>query len=76
MHNYRHFKGVFTQFEGKCNILEIFYDFQYFELFRSMEKWQISKPKIVDRYLDFSKESCTTLKSGIYSFKIYFQNYG
>ena len=40
-----------------------------------MKKWQISKPKIVDWYLDFSKESYTTLKSVIYSFKICFQNY-
>ena len=28
-----------------------------------MKKWQISKPKIVDWYLDFSKEPCTTLKN-------------
>ena len=41
-----------------------------------MKKWQISKPKIVDWYLDFSKESYTTLKSVISSFKICFQNYG
>ena len=33
-------------------------------------------PKIVDWYLDFSKESYTTLKSVISSFKIFFQNYG
>ena len=32
-----------------------------------MKKWQISKPKIVDWYLDFIKESYT---------KICFQNYG
>ena len=41
-----------------------------------MKKWQISKPKIVDWYLDFSNESYTTLKSVISSFKICFQNYG
>ena len=54
----------------------IFHYFQYFERFRSMKKWQISKPKIVDWYLDFSNESYTTLKSVISSFKICFQNYG
>ena len=75
-HNCTHFKWWFTQFERKCNILEIFHYFQYFERFRSMKKWQISKPKIVDWYLDFSKESYTTLKSVISSFKICFQNYG
>ena len=73
--NYTHLKWWFTQFERKCNILEIFHYFQYFERFRSMKKWQISKPKIVDWYLDFSKESYTTLKSVISSFKICFQNY-
>ena len=41
-----------------------------------MKKWQISKPQIVDWYLDFSSESYTTLKSVISSFKICFQNYG
>ena len=41
-----------------------------------MKKWQISKPKIVYWYLDFSNESYTTLKSAISSFKICFQNYG
>ena len=46
-----------------------------------MKIWQISKAKIVDWYLDFSKESYTTLKSVISSFKIvffffFFQNYG
>ena len=76
VHNCTHFKWWFTQFERKCNILEIFDYFQYFERFRSMKKWQISKPKIVDRYLDFSKECYTTLKSVISSFKICFQNYG
>ena len=76
VYNYTHFKGWFTQFERKCNILEIFHYFQYFERFRSMKKWQISKSKIVDWYLDFSKESYTTLKSVISSFKICFQNYG
>ena len=73
VHNYTHFKGWFTQFQRKCNILEIFH---YFERFHSMKKWQISKPKIVDRYPDFSKESYTTLKRVISSFKICFQNYG
>ena len=72
----RHFKCWFTQFDRKCNILEIFHYFRYFERFRSMKKWQISKPKVVDWYLDFSKESYTTLKSVISSFKICFQNYG
>ena len=56
--------------------LEIFHYFQYFERFRWMKKWEISKPKIVDWYLDFSKESHTTLKGVISSFKICFQNYG
>ena len=41
-----------------------------------MKKWQISKPKIVDWYHDFTKESYTTLKSIITSFEICFQNYG
>ena len=56
--------------------LEIFHYFQYFERFRWMKKWEISKPKIVDWYLDFSNESYTTLKNVISSFKICFQNYG
>ena len=73
VHNYTHFKGWFTQCQRRGNILEIFHYFQYFERFRSMKKWQISKPKIVDWYLDFSKESYTTLKSVISSFKICFQ---
>ena len=76
VHNYTHFKGWVTQFERKCNTLEIFHYFQYFERFRWMKKWQISKHKIVDWYLEFSKESYTTLKSVISSFKICFQNYG
>ena len=76
VHNYIHFMGWLTQFERKCNILEIFHYFQYFERFLSMKKWQISKPKIVDWYLDFTKESCTTLKSIISCLKICFQNYG
>ena len=54
----------------------IFHYFQYFERFRWMKKRQIPKLKIVDWYLDFSKESYTTLKSVISSFKICFQNYG
>ena len=74
--NYTHFKGWFAQFQRKCNILEIFHYFQYFERFRSMKKWQISKPKIVDWYLDFSKVSYTTLKSVISSFNICFESYG
>ena len=73
VHNCTH---NWTPFEQKCNILEIFHSFQYFERFRSMKKWRISKPKIVDWYLDFSKESYTALKSVISSFKICFQNYG
>ena len=76
VHDYIHFKGWLTQFERECNILDIFHYFQYFERFGRMKKWQISKPKIVDRYLDFSKESYTTLKNVISSFKICFQNYG
>ena len=56
--------------------LEIFHYFQYFERFRWIKKWEISKPKIVDWYLDFSEESHTTLKGVISSFKICFQNYG
>ena len=40
------------------------------------EKWQISKLKIVNWFLDFRKESYTTSKSLISSFKICFQNYG
>ena len=59
VHNCTHFKLWFTQFEQKCSILEIFHYFQYFERFRLMKKRQISKPKIVDWYLDFSKESYT-----------------
>ena len=76
VHNCIHFKWWFTQFERKCNILEIFHYFQYFEHFRSMKKWQISKPKIVDWYLDFSNKSYPTLKSAISSSTICFQNYG
>ena len=76
VHNCTHFKRWFTQFEGKSNIFEIFH-FQYFERFRSMKKWQISKPKIVDWYLDFSKESYITLKSVISSsFKSVFKTMG
>ena len=41
-----------------------------------MKKWQILKPKIVDWYLDFSKESYTMLKSVMSSFNICFENYG
>ena len=76
VHNYTHFKRLFTKFVRKCNILEIFHYFQYFERFRSMKKWQISKPKMVHWYLDFSKESYPTLKNVTFSFKICFQNYG
>ena len=76
VHNCTHFKWWFTQFERKCNILEIFHYFQYFERVRSMKKWQISEPKIANWYLDFSNESYTTLKSVISSFKSCFQNYG
>ena len=76
LHNYIHFMGWFTQFERKCSILEIFHYFQHFERCRSFKKWQLSEPKIVDWYLDFTKESYTTLKSVISSFKICFQNYG
>ena len=43
VHNYIHFIRSFTQFEGKYNVLEIFHYLQYFERFRSMKKWQISK---------------------------------
>ena len=76
VHNCTHFMWWFSQFEQKCNILEIFHYFQYFKRFRSMKKWQISKPQIVDWYLDFSNESYTMLKSVISSLKICFQNYG
>ena len=76
VHNYTHFKGWFTLFQRKCSILDIFHYFQHFERFGLIKKWQISKPKIVDWYLDFSKESYTTLKSVISSFKICFQKYG
>ena len=38
VHNYTHFKWLFTQFVQKCHILEIFHYFQYFERFRSMKK--------------------------------------
>ena len=51
-------------------------DIEYHKRFLSMKKGQISKPKIIDWYLELSKESYTTLKSVIYSFKICFQNYG
>ena len=67
VHNYTHFKWRFPQFVRKCNILEIFHYFQYFERFRSMKK----NGKIVDWYLDFSKESYTTLKSVISSFEVF-----
>ena len=50
VHNYTHWKWWFTQFERKSDVLEIFHCFQYFEGFRSMKKWQISKPKIVHWY--------------------------
>ena len=50
--------------------------FSIFWMFPFDEKWHISKLKIVDWYLDFSKVSYTTLKSVISSFKIGFQNYG
>ena len=50
VHNYTHWKWWFTQFERKSDVLEIFHYFQYFEGFRSMKKWQISKPKIVHWY--------------------------
>ena len=58
---------IFWRFFIISNILNVFV---------WQKKWQISKPKIVDWYLDFTKESCTTLKSVISSFKICFQNYG
>ena len=74
--NCTHSKWWFTQFERKCNILEIFHYFQYFERFCSMKKWQISKPKIVDWYLEFSNESYTTLKSVISSFKYPYLTHG
>ena len=58
---------IFWRFFIISNILNVFV---------WQKKWQISKPKIVDWYLDFTKESYTTLKSVISSFKICFQNYG
>ena len=33
VHNYIHFMGSFTEFERKCNILEIFHYFQYLNVF-------------------------------------------
>ena len=74
VHNYIHFMGWFAEFERKY--LGDFSLFSIFERFRSLKKWQISKPKIVDWYLDFTKESYTTLKSVISSFEICLQNYG
>ena len=41
-----------------------------------MKKWQISKPKIVDWYLDFTKESYATLKSVIFFSKSVFKTIG
>ena len=77
VHNCTHFKRWFTAFERKCNILEIFHYFQNFERFRSMKKWQISKPKTWSSTgTSISVESYTTLKSVISSFRICFQNYG
>ena len=69
-------RGGLLRLNENVIYLEIFNYFQYFERFRSMKKWQISKPQIVDWYLDFSNESYTTLKSVISSLKICFQNYG
>ena len=68
--------GYFLSLTESVIFLEIFHYFQYFERFRLMKKWQISTPKIVDWYLDFSKESYTTLDSVISSLKTCFQNYG
>ena len=69
-------RGGLLRLNENVIYLEIFNYFQYFERFRSMKKWQISKPKIVDWYLDFSKEYYSTLKSVSSSFGICFQNYG
>ena len=71
VHKYIHFKWCFSQFDRKRNILEIFH---YFHCFRSMKKWQISKPKIVDWILNFSRVLYHV--KVILSFKICFQNYG
>ena len=68
--------GYFLSLTESVIFLEIFHYFHYFERFRLMKKWQISTPKIVHWYLDFSKESYTTLKRVISSFKTCFQNYG
>ena len=45
VHNCTHFKWWLTQFDWKCNILEIFHYFQYFECVCSMKngKFQSSK---------------------------------
>ena len=49
--------------------------FNILNVFVLLKKRQISKPEIVAWYLDFTKESYTTLKSVNSSFKICFQNY-
>ena len=71
VHKYIHFKWYFSQFDRKRNILEIFH---YFHCFRSMKKWQISKPKIVYWIFNFSRVLYHV--KVIRSFKICFQNYG
>ena len=76
VHNCSILSGDLLSLNENVIFWRFFYYFQYFERFLSMKKGQISKPKIVHWYLDLRKESYTTLKSVIYSFKICFQNYG
>ena len=67
----------FTEFEQKCNILEIFYYFQYFERFRHEKNGKFQSPKSsTGTSISLIKESYTTFESVISSFKICFQNYG
>ena len=76
VHNCSILSGDLLSLNENVIFWRFFCYFQYFERFLSKKKGQISKPKIVDWYLDLSKESYTTLKTVIYSFKICFQNYG
>ena len=69
--------GWFTEFEQKCNILEIFYYFQYFERFRHEKNGKFQSPKSsTGTSISLIKESYTTFERVISSFKICFQNYG
>ena len=73
VHNYTHFKGDLISFNESAIFWRFFI---IFNILNVSVRWKISKAKIFDWYLDFSKESYTTLKSVIPSFKISFQNYG